>query len=293
EAQGPAIQFDKLPGGSHPFALTNPGLLFAGGKLYVTGEFRPAKTQVSAGRRQLAGVLTKLHLESGPGLDRRGKPIPGTWVFAAQGDLRATAALADAVNRSHCPGRANNVPSYRRKHQLHVGQRLGRLTVQILPSGLIGNDGKLDLLPGGLRLFTDDGDVDVAPTGGAVKDRGGMHFPLPPGAKTPLTCNLGANCAPTSGSGPTTGGLTLSFGGRTATLDNLSVSFTRNSRGSMYPTLTGNLDGAPVTIAGEAGLVQPQPTDDFLARVAAALGVRVGGTLAEIEMSFGSVGPVP
>ncbi|HEX6715052.1 MAG TPA: hypothetical protein VF066_16800, partial [Thermoleophilaceae bacterium] len=46
EAQGPAIQFDKLPGGSHPFALTNPGLLFAGGKLYVTGEFRPAKTQV-------------------------------------------------------------------------------------------------------------------------------------------------------------------------------------------------------------------------------------------------------
>jgi hypothetical protein len=153
KAAGPAIQFDKLPGGSHPFALTNPGLAFAGGRLYLTGEFRPAKTRVSAGRRQLAAVFTKLRLESGPGLDRRGKPIPGTWVFAAQGDARATPALANAVNRSHCPGRVNNVPSYRRKYQLHVGQRLGRLTAQILPGALIGNDGKLDLLGRGLSLF--------------------------------------------------------------------------------------------------------------------------------------------
>ena len=294
QASGPAIQFDKLPGGSRPFALTNPGFAFAGGKLYLTGEFRPAKTRVSAARRLRAAVITKMHLESGPGLDRRDKPIPGTWVFVAQGDVRATPALANAVNRSHCPGRANNVPSYRRKNQLHVGQRLGTLTAQILPSALIGNEGKLNIHAAGLRLYTDAGDVDVAATGGATKDSdGAMHFPLPSGAKTPLTCNLGSNCDPTSGSGPTTGALTFSYGGRTATLDNLAVSFTRDARGGVYPTLAGNLDGAAVTIAGESGNAQPQPTDDFLARVGTALGVRVGGTLSEIEMTFGSVGPVP
>ena len=55
--------------------------------------------------------------------------------------------------------------------------------------------------------------------------------------------------------------------------------------------VSGTLDGAPVTIAADPD--NPNTlTDDFTARVGAALGTTVGGTIGEIEPRFTATGPL-
>ena len=288
-----ALLFDTLPTRNkrdmgRPIKLTKMGLEFAGGRLYVTGQARTTKTQLAAapGRQRLA-VIAHARLLSGPQQASGRPPVPDTFQFAVQGRATVTKALADALGRARCKGRASGG-----RGRIRAGARLGQITAQILPSAATGLVGTADAA---LHLWAaDDSPVAVVASGGpttiGAADEQYHHFVLPAGTRTGLACTLGTGCRPASAGFTLPGQLALSYGGRTTVVAGLAVSYTLASDGSSLPTVAGTIDGAAVTIASEPGNPNPRLTDDFLARVSAALGTTVSGSLSHIDVHFTSTG---
>jgi hypothetical protein len=289
-----AILFDSLAPKrtrGRPFKLANMGLQFSRGRLYLTGEIRRTRSLAAAtrSRRRLA-VIARPKLLAGP-QRRNGKPVPDTFLFAVQGDAKITKPLADALRRARCSGR------FARGRPLRPGARLGQITTQLLPTAAKGLGGTVDLV-GGLQLHTDveDVDVTVTPSGGATivqTDESDfvLRYPLPAGTATPLTCQLAGGCFPSSGGFALPGQLALSLNGQTTILAGLTVSYVPADP-APRTVVTGTLDGVPVTIADDPD--NPHNlTDDFVARVSAALGGGVAlGTIGDVDPRFTSTGPL-
>ncbi|MEN3284172.1 MAG: hypothetical protein V7607_5312 [Solirubrobacteraceae bacterium] len=294
-AAADALLFDTLPTRNkhdmgRPIKLTRMGLEFAGGRLYVTGQARTTKTQMAAtpARRRLA-VIAHPRLLSGPQQASGKPPVPDTFQFAVQGQATMTKALADALGRARCKGRASGG-----RGRIRAGARLGQITAQILPRAATGLAGTADAA---LRLSAaDDSAVTVVASGGpstiGAGDEQYEHFALPAGTRTGLACTLGSACIPASGGFTLPGQLALSYGARTTVVAGLAVSYTLAGDGASIPTVAGTIDGAPVTIASEPGSSNPRLTDDFLARVGTALGTTVSGSFSHIDVHFTSTGPV-
>jgi hypothetical protein len=285
-----ALLFDTLPTRNkadmgRPIKLTRMGLEFAGGKLYLTGQARTTKTQFAATPpRQRLALIAHPRLLSGPQQAKGKPPVADTFLFAVQGRATVTKALARALARARCKGRASGG-----RGRIRAGAAFGQITAQLLPSAATGLVGTVDAA---LRLFAEDGStIPVAASGGpttiGAADDAYNHFVLPAGTRTALACTLGEDCTPASGGFSLPGQLALAFGGRTTVVAGLAVSYANRS-----PTVTGTLDGAPVTIASEPGNPNPRLTDDFVARASAALGTPVSGSLSHIEVHFTSTGPV-
>jgi hypothetical protein len=163
---------------------------------------------------------------------------------------------------------------------------LGTVTVGLLPATATGLAGHAYLARPGLELAnTDDGTpVAVEPTGGAVAETINktryLRFDLAPGTHIPLTCQLGVVCVPALGGGlALIGGMTLAYNGRTASVDGLAVAYDSTTD----PTVSGTLNGSPVTIKTGGSL-----TEDFLSQMSSALGAPVEGDLAPIGTLFSS-----
>ncbi len=254
----------------HRTALLD-GLRLSHGHVVLTGRAR--------GAHHVLATVAHPTLRAGP-LRATGKPpAANTLRFTVDGEATITRRFATALDRAGC-----------------AGARRARVAIQLLPSAGRGHAGTVDV-GGGLHLATAQGgaDVDVAPGGGAtrvtVQSGDALRFTLPAGTSTPLTCTLGAGCYPASGGFTLPGRLALSFNGRTAILAGLTVTYTPTGGELPDTAITGTLDGAPVTIADDPD--NPNTlTDDFLARVGAALGTAVGGTIGEIEPRFTSTGPL-
>jgi hypothetical protein len=289
-----AILFDSLAPKrtrGRPFKLANMGLQFVRGRLYLTGEIRRAKSLAAAARpRQRLAVIARPRLLAGPQRDR-GKPVPDTFLFAVQGDAKMTKPLADALRRARCSGR------FARGRPLRAGARLGQITTQLLPTAAKGLGGTVDLV-GGLQLHTDleDVDVTVTPSGGPTVVQNDasdnvLRYPLPAGTAAPLTCRLAGACFPSSGSFALPGQLALSLNGQTTILAGLTVTYTPADP-APATVVTGTLDGVPVTLANDPD--NPHTlTDDFVARVSAALGGGVAlGTIGDIDPHFTATGPL-
>ncbi|MGZ8648939.1 MAG: hypothetical protein ACXW08_09965, partial [Solirubrobacteraceae bacterium] len=124
-------------------------------------------------------------------------------------------------------------------------------------------------------------------TGVASEEEPAIAFPLAAGVRVPLTCVKGSKCRPAAGASfAMTGGFTLSANGRTATVAGLSALYTDSTAGVRL-SLNGNLDGAPVSIATGFTDGPPGLTEDFQARLAAALGGRmVSGGLGNWDTRF-------
>jgi hypothetical protein len=288
-ARGDALLFNAIPSGrdtGKPFKLSKVGLELADGRVYLTGQIRRIKPLAAAApARQRLAVIAHPKLLSGPMHDKGKPPIPDTFLFAVQGRATITKALATALRRAQCTTR------FARAHRVRAGAALGEITAQLLPTAATGLAGTVDVV-GGLSLSGDDGsDVAVVASGGPTRvtvDRNpSLRFPLASGTAAPLVCDFGVRCVPARGAAlPLAGQLTLSYGGRSTVVAGLVATYAPYAD---VPTVTGMVDGAPVTVADPNVSGAP---DDFLARVGGALGTTVFGELGHVRVHFTATGPV-
>jgi hypothetical protein len=203
------------------------------------------------------------------------------------GKAKLTRKLAAAMNRARCTAPRFAAHS-KGNGPIKAGTVLGNVTVGLLPATATGLVGHLYLQSPGMQLENADDltHVTVTPTGSVAPEKIGhtryLRFDLAPGTRVPLTCDLGVGCVPSPGATiPLAGGFGFALNGRTAALDGLAVGFDSTPN----QTITGTLNGAPVTVADGGGL-----TDDFLNGLGAALGAPIEGDISPVGTLFSSVG---
>jgi hypothetical protein len=285
--KGPAIIFDPVfssqGSGGHAFKLVNMGVQVTPKRVYLTGVIRRTRSQAAAARRQRLAVIARPHFSAGRRPDPLGKPYSSSYRFAVRGKAKITRALSAAFGRARCTSERFAGHS-KGNGPIRPGTVLGNVTVGLLPATATGLAGHAYLQQPGFDLAnTDDGTgVAVAPAAGAVVEKINrtryLRFDLAPGTHAPLTCELGAGCVPAPGAALSLiGGMTLTYNGRSATVDGLVVTYGATTE----PAVTGRLNGAPVTIDDGVGL-----TDDFASQVSAALGAPLEGDLAPVGTLF-------
>jgi hypothetical protein len=189
--------------------------------------------------------------------------------------------MARAIERTRCKNRSRN----RRSRRLPAGYVAGRMTVDVRPERARGLAGSAELTVRGIDP------VVVEPTTGApIDDAGTFVLPIISGLPVPLACVRGDGCVPIGGTYGLSGGFDLVFEGRRASVTNLQVTSTGSGLQDVQYTVTGTLNGGPVTVAtGPATAVQPWP-DAFKQVAGAALGREVFGAfglLAQFPQTAG------
>jgi hypothetical protein len=272
--------------------MDNLGLVFKGGRVYITAQLHSARTRLSAVRRQRIAVIAHPSFNVGIGhsFSRRGTDLgiqPNSFVIGMRGKARITKAFLAATRRWRCHGRFAN----QQRAHLRPGEALGQVTVGFGALAATGLSGEFVIGRAGFEDNETGDPITLTATAPATKKRTagetGLHFPMP-GANTPLKCNLGAGCLPTGGGVSLEGGFTLAFNGHSTTITGLAVAWQVDSDAFLRQTLTGTVDGQPMTIAAGAG---PSASEEFLARIGEALGTTVRDRLAGFEPQFTATGP--
>ena len=274
-----------------PFAIrfADLGVTLDGSRMFLVGRVTRGTPQTAAARRVRLAVVRRAKYETGPLLDRRNKPVPSTFSFSISGRLTMLAAMTRAFDRTRCKGPRTSSRPFR------PGYELGRLAVNVRPDVAVGLEGTSRLTPD-IRDFETDAPISVEPTAGATRGTdGALAAPLASGV--PLACAGGAYCIPASGDVGLPS-FDLVFNGRRASIAGVVLTSTRGTarRDTVQETVTGTLDGAPVTVATgtrevEAGRQLPLDlTEDFVLRLSAALGTSIGGSL-RLEFLFTRTGP--
>jgi hypothetical protein len=279
---GAALRFDSFLERRKATILSSLGVELAGARTYVTAVVSHGKSRFSAaGKRSRIALVKRSKKREGQFHTTKGESVPSTWIYARQGTMTLFAPLAKAFERDRCK-HGRFVSS--RTRRIRAGAVLGHLTVQLYPDRATGTAGSLGLGNSDLLLELEDADteppISLAPAAGATgtgvasEAEPAIAFPLAAGARVPLTCVSGSKCRPAAGASfGLTGGFTLSANGRTATVAGLSALYTDSPAGVRL-ALNGSLDGAAVTVATGFTDSAPNLTEDFQARLAAALGGR-------------------
>jgi hypothetical protein len=297
-ASGALLQFEPIPPGGHhsPIKLSAPGLQFAGGRAYLTAAVRRARPRTLSGvapRRQRIALIAHPRFTVGPANDRRGRPVPQSLLFGIEGDALMTRAFAATIDRIRCHQKQWTGPRVRR---IRAGLRIGRLSATLFPSGALGEASSAHISV--FQLARGEDAVTVTGGDGIVRNADGtLDLALAPATRLPLLCFRGLACdlysaAPIS----LPGSLTLSYGGRSTVVSGLSVASTLEGSLMDIPvsTLSGTLDGAPVTIGAMRSRSGGKLDDDFVARAGEALGTTfTGGAIGTLEFDWDSIGPVP
>jgi hypothetical protein len=289
--KGAAMIFDPVfasqGSGGHAFLLQDMGVTVSPHKVVLTGVIRPTRSRAAAKKRERLAVISKPHFSAGPRPDVVGKPYSSSYRFVVTGRAKITRKLAAALSRARCSAPRFAAHS-KGNGPIKAGTVLGNVTVGLLPATATGLTGHAYLQSPGLRLENSDDltRVAVTPTGSVVPEKIGhtryLRFDLAPGTRVPLTCDLGVSCVPSPGAVvPLAGGFTFALNGTTAALDGVAVGFDATPN----QTITGTLNGAPVTVAADGGL-----TDDFLNQLEAALGAPLDGDISPVGTLFSSVG---
>jgi hypothetical protein len=297
---GPALRFDSFLEHSKATILTSVGVEVAGARTYVTAIVSHGRSRFSAaGKRSRIALVKRSKRLEGQFHTTKGQSIPSTWIYARQGTMTLLAPLAKAFERDRCKHGRFVSP---RTRKIRAGTVLGHLTVQLYPDRATGTAGSLGVGNSDLELENDDSGattpISVAPAAGATGtgvERGeqpAIGFPLAAGARTPLNCVSGSKCRPAAGASfGLTGGIAFSANGRTATVGGLSAVYTAGAAVTLV-SLNGSLDGAPLTIATGFSDGSPNLSDDFQARLAAALGgSRIDGSLGVWDTTFTGMAP--
>ena len=141
-----------------------------------------------------------------------------------------------------------------------------------------------------MAIFNDM--VTVEATGGAtLLDSEHLVAPIASGP-VPLGCYTGLSCYPSGGSAALGGGFDLVSAGHRTSVANLVLTTTGTAPDALTETLTGTLDGAPVTIftKGPQTPGEPRFTADFAQRAGAALGTFIEGEI-DAGLVFTRTGP--
>jgi hypothetical protein len=266
---------------ARPTLFANLGVSLQGANVFLTARVTRGRSLISAARRARLGVVRRAKRDDGPLLDRRGKPVPNTFSFIDEGKLKMLPAMSRALERTRCKDRRNSA-----SRPFRPGYELGKLTVGLRPdhaSGLAGEARfKLSVIARGVDQ---DEPVAVEPGAGVRQGANRILFaPMTTGLPAPLTCDTGQSCRPSEGTLGLGGGFDLVFGGRRASVGNITVS-TTGTVDLPRQSIAGTLDGTPVTIASQGGL-----TDDFAQRAGAALGTEIEGEL-DLDFLFTRTGP--
>ncbi len=276
------------PSRARPVTFSELGFALRGSSLFLTGRLTHGRSFTArAGRKKLA-VARHARITPGPLLDQRRRPLPATYHVLIRGKLRMLSAMARPIERLRCKGSRN-----RQSRRLKPRYLLGRLTVSYRPnvaSGLAGNAE----LP--IELSTDDsrGDpVTVDPTGGATL-KGGARVvaQFASGLPLPVFCFAGEGCRVSGGTVGLAGGFDLVLGARRTSVTGLAIAIGGKPPANFQYTVTGVLDGTPITIAtGVPDTQQLDLTGDFVQRVSAALGTQVTGVIPGLTLNATTVGP--
>jgi hypothetical protein len=277
----------------HAWGIDNIGLVVKNGRVFITGQIHSARTQLTAARRQTIAVIARPKFDYGVGhsFSPRGKDLgiqPNSFVMSARGRATITKAFAAAAARWRCKGR---FASQRRPH-VRTGESLGAVTVSLGALAATGVSGDVALVRFEFFDGVEGDPIALTATAPAVKKRtaesNGLRFPVAGPANTPLKCNLGASCSPIGGGASLQGGFTLSFSGRSTTIADLAVAWQLDADGFLRHTLTGTVDGQPMTIATGS---DPAPTEEFLARISDSLGTRVSERVGGLDPQFTGTAP--
>lgn len=272
-----------------PTLFADLGIALQGRNVFLTARVTRGRPLLSAARRERLAIVRGAKRLDGPLLDENGKPAPDTFSYIAAGKLKMLPAMSRALERTRCRDRSN-----RASRRIKPGYDLGKLTVGLRPDHATGLAGDVQFKPVVTAQGEDeDQTLAVEPTGGVSQD--GKHVltaPIAGGTPVPLACEAGIRCVPSGGSVTLGGGFDLVFAGRRTAVGNLTMSTTGTAPDALRSSISGTLDGAPVTVADRGSVVTGFPmTEDFTQRVGTALGVTVRDGGLDLVPRFTRTGP--
>jgi len=282
-----AFRFERVIGKGGAFEVRDMGMEIAGGRAYVTGRIVSVKSTIAAAKRVRLAVVARPKFLAGPSHNPKHQNIPDSFLIALQGRATVMPALAAAIERIRCKRPIGVI----RPRKLKPGTPFGQVTVQLQPDAAIGLAGTAEI--GNGPTFSNDEGVDIQaqPIGStkvfsAAGDRG-LRFSMPAGTRTPLTCQNGYSCVPSPGSQfGLADGFTLSYNGRTATVDGLTA-VESSDPSAPGLGLTGVLNGQSMTISDPSG----SAPDAFLAALSQALGLTFSSGFLSLTPKFTDTGP--
>ncbi len=278
-------QVERLPlpgerGTMRSTSFIDLGIALQRNTVFLTGRIVPGPVLIAASRRVKLAVIRGAKLSTGPLLDRRHRPVTGTLGLFASGKLKMLPAMSRALEAQRCKG-----PKVRLSRHIDSGYPLGQFSVGLLPGTATGLAGEA-----AITMFAQPTDDAAAPItveasgGSTLKSDGHLAAPVAAGAGVPLRCIHGESCAG-SGTVHIGGGFDLVAGGRRTSVANLAVAIAGDQE-----TITGTVDGAPVTVAVGVVGTEPDFTSEFDQRAGAALGEGMFGAI-RLDTTFTSIGP--
>jgi hypothetical protein len=235
---------------------------------------------IAASRRVKLAAVRGAKITAGPLLDGRHHPLPDTFAFFASGTLIMLPAMSRALEGQRCTG-----PRETSSRPIRSGYPIGHFVARVLPGTATG-------LAGQATMFVSAGPTDpAAPSvtleangASTLKDTSHLISPVAAGAGVPLTCIDGQSCAPTDNFG-IGGGFDLVAGARRTSVANLAVAIAGDQE-----TITGTVDGTPLTVASGGVGAEPSFTSDFDQHAGAALGESIDGEM-KVDTTFTTLGP--
>src|SRR5947209_1740080 len=261
-------------------SFTDLGIAFQKKSVFLTGRVVAGPVLIAATRRVKLAVIRAPKITIQSLVDRRKRAVPNTIGLFASGELTMLPAMSRALEGQRCKDRRVTTTS-----PIHPGYPIGQLTARLLPGTATGLAGEAAMFVFAGPTDNSSDQVSVEASGGStLTSEGHLAAPLATGGGVPLICIAGQDCTPSSGFS-ISGGFDLVFGGRRTSVANLAVTTAGDQE-----TITGTVDGAPVTVAvGQVG-AEPEFTSDFDQRAGAALGAGIDGGM-KVDATFTTLGP--
>jgi hypothetical protein len=232
----PALRIDNNFAHSRAIIVGWFGMKIAGGGATVTGRIQRTRTIFAkAGPRRPLLRIKRLGFDSGP-FQRRGKPVPDTFVIAMSGRATILPAFARELTRIRCRG-----PHITTSRPIRAGSPFGSVQLQLRPDAATGVGGSFDITSLAVRA---DNENDLP----AIVTPTSIHVDLPGDLRTPLRCNASYDCVPVDGTQLALGsGFTVSLGDRAVTVAGLTAAFGELA-GRTVVDISGIVDGAPMAL---------------------------------------------
>jgi hypothetical protein len=277
------VELFRLPGGRRiqpSTSFTDLGIALQKKSVFLTGRIVRGPVLIAASRRVKLAVVRGAKIEEASLLDARKHAVPNTFAFFTSGKLTMLPAMSRALEGQRCKD-----PHVTTSSPIHPGYTMGRFVARVLPGTARGLAGEAAMFVFAGPTDTVSPPVTVEASGGStLTSEGHLAAPLATGAGVPLTCIDGQDCAPSTGVS-IAGGFDLVSGGRRASVGSLAVALAGDQE-----TITGTIDGAPVTVAVGGVGAEPEFTSEFDQAAGAALGESIDGGM-KIGTNFTTLGP--
>ncbi|HEX4734642.1 MAG TPA: hypothetical protein VH247_09535 [Thermoleophilaceae bacterium] len=268
--------------------LQDLGIELRGSRAYLTGRLVRGKPTFAAVKRVRLATIARPRFFSGnatvPG--HPSQTQPDTFLMAIQGNATVAAPLAKALNRIRCRPNKFFVIHPRPVRQ---GIPLGFVAIQLMPGAAVGVAGLAGTSP---EFATSDG-TELAATAiaPATLGKAGIGMPVLDGTRAALTCSYGRDCRPATGAQlGLAGGITVSTGGRSATIDGIQVTYAGGAQRGDPPVAvsSGRVDGQPMNLTSAVDGSE-RATPEFLQALSSALGVTVATARFSPSVTFTQV----